>query len=105
MRRGTTPTVMIDIPYAASEIDKAWITFSQGGEVFSKTLEDDGVELSSNTITVRLSQEDTLKLDAGRSGQSFVKVQARFLLIDGSATGTNTLLLPVMKVEKGGVIK
>lgn len=104
MRRGTTPTITLDTSYAASEIAEAWITFSQAAEVFTKTLDDEGVTVSDYEIKIELSQEDTLKLDSGPSEQSFVKVKGRMRLTNGKAVGTRTVLLPVKGTAKEGVI-
>ena len=40
MRRGTTPTLIFDLPFDTSMITEAWVTVAQGGEnVIDKTIE------------------------------------------------------------------
>lgn len=116
MRRGTTPTIQFDIPFESSEISSAWITFSQGNttppaEVFTKTLEDEGVEIvdtvfdggvNGSTIEIVLSQEDTLKF--AKTGAPKVQAQIRILFTDGTADASNIVGFPVGLILKEGVI-
>lgn len=116
MRRGTTPTIQLDIPFESSDIQSAWITFSQGNttppaEVFTKTLNDEGVSitdtvfdnnLNGSTITIELSQSDTLKFS--KVGSPKAQVQIRLLFTDGTADASNIVGFNVGLILKEGVI-
>lgn len=107
MRRGTTPTITLNIPFEASDISVAWITFAQGGsnpatEILTKTLTDDGVTLEDGKIIVEFSQEDTLAF--AKTGLPKVQVQVRILFADGSADASNIVDMAVGPILKDGVI-
>ena len=100
MKRGTTPTLNLSFDYSLDELDiKAFfITFSQDGEVvLEKDLEQ--VQVNGNTITINLSQEDTLKF----KGDKILKIQVRFRT-DSGAFVTNLIKTNVEEILKDGVI-
>lgn len=77
MRRGTTPIHEFGIPFDKSSIKSVKVIYAQKGEiVFCKNTPDCGIE--DGKITIRLSQEDTLKLDCG----AFVYIQLKILTKD-----------------------
>lgn len=62
MYRGTTPELKFELPFNASELTKISVAFEQEGKVIiEKTLAD--CELSGQTVTVKLSEADTLKFN------------------------------------------
>lgn len=68
MRRGTTPTIVIEIPERVpiSEINYAVFSISQCNcEIIRKKLSDMTPDYKNNTYSITLSQEDTLKLRDG----------------------------------------
>ena len=61
MIRGTTPIHTFELPFRASELSSAYITYSQSGKVkFEKQLSD--CECEGNKLSVRLTQAETLSL-------------------------------------------
>ena len=65
MIRGTTPTITMELPekIPVSEIREAVFTISQHGkEVITRKLADMAPDAEKNSLEVRLSQEETLKL-------------------------------------------
>ena len=72
MKQGTTPTHTFVLPFDASVIEKVRIIYAQDEEVKLTVCD---VSIEGNTITARLTQEDTLKLECGK----FVEVQVRVL--------------------------
>ena len=73
MIRGTTPTLTFTLPIEADTITLLNIAFSQRRRiVFEKSLDD--VEVYDNTITLTLSETETLKL---MSDGSDVEIQLR----------------------------
>ena len=97
--RGTTPTIKFSLNYDTSTLTVAYITFSQKGYIkFEKTLED--CNLGTNYITVKLTQEDTLKLTPNIP----VETQVRALLADGTAVASKIIEKDVADVLKDGEI-
>ena len=97
--RGTTPHVKITLPFDSSILDVAYISISQDDNVIiEKTLYDciqDG-----NTLTVKLTQEDTLKL----SSEARAEIQIRARDNDGNAIVSNIKTTYIYKINKDGVI-
>ena len=118
MRRGTTPTIELGIaPYTAEDFDVMWVTFSQGTsddlrqiqaggplppEIFTKHKGDEGVTLEGQTVTIKFTQQDTLKFN--KNGKPLVFAQIRCLLTDGDADASNIVSFPVGVILKDGVI-
>lgn len=97
--RGTTPTLNFTMPVAAETLAVAYITFSQQDEVvFEKTLAD--CKLEENRLSVRLSQEDTLKLD----DEYKVTIQIRMKDHSGNAPASKIFEVETGKIQKEGVI-
>ena len=73
MRQGTTPKHTFTLPFKTSIVERIRVAYTQRGEVkIIKTKSD--VEMSGNTITVGLSQEETLKLNSNL--KTYVQVRA-----------------------------
>lgn len=100
MKRGTTPTINLKFEYNLDELDirAFFITFSQDGSVI---LEKDlsQIHIKENTITINLSQEDTLKFKEDK----VLKIQAR-LKTDTGAYATDIVKTNVSEILKEGVI-
>ena len=73
MIRGTTPKHIFKTALPAENIKNWLIVYAQDKQVILKKRKDD-CELSGSTITVRLTQEDTLKFECGKSVQIQIKV-------------------------------
>jgi len=90
MRRGTTPTIKITIkdksgkPFNVDGLADGRVTFEQFNRtVIEKKLSD--CVLSDNTVSVTLTQKETLQLDAS----SDIKVQCKFSDSFGVVVATN----------------
>ena len=85
MIRGTTPTIKFTTSLETDLLNTAYITFSQNGKlVFEKTLSE--CTLETKAITLKLTQEETLKL---QSGISKVEIQIRAKTADGTVMATD----------------
>lgn len=99
MIRGTTPTVIFTLPFEAEVFETVWITFSQNSrEVF--TLYSDELILNGDTITAKLTQEQTLKL----TGRCKVDIQIRGKTYDGKALASNVMSTWAERILKDGEI-
>lgn len=101
--RGTTPTITITVKnddIDLSTIEQVWIYVSQQNKVkIDKDIDDVTIDTGEKTITVKLTQEDTLAL---RAGDSFF--QMRVLLSDDTALATIATKVTVLDVYKNGEI-
>lgn len=99
MFRGTTPTLKFTLPIETSAIAAAYISVEQNRRVIlEKSIED--CTLSGNTISVKLTQEETLKL--GVSDRT--EIQLRVRLADGNALASQIFMVPIDRILKNGVI-
>ena len=100
--RGTTPTIVMD---ATSDIDltkvvSIWVYISQSDVVrVDKKITDVVIDPVAKTITVKLTQDDTLGLRAGQA-----LFQVRLLLIDDTALATIATTISIREIYKEGVI-
>ena len=78
MIRGTTPRHTFTLPFPAEHVKKVRIIYAQSGQAVL-TKEVDTVD--GDSITVSLTQEDTLRFDAAH----LVEIQLRVLMDDGQA--------------------
>lgn len=104
MTRGTTPTLEFTLPFDTDTIDALNIAFSQKTKaycdarlVLEKALED--CTVSGKTISLTLSQEDTLLLDASQD----VEIQLR-VLSGESALASQIIKVPVGRILRDGVL-
>lgn len=106
MTRGTTPTLIFELPFPASQIEVLSIAFSQrqvdepylpAQLVLEKQLSDCTVD--GNNISLTLSQEDTLALNSSQD----VEIQLR-ALNGGSALASQIITAPVGRILKDGVL-
>ena len=78
MRRGTTPTITMWLPpeVSCAEISDAIFSIAQSGaEIVTKKFADMVIHTDDNTISVALTQEDTLSLNTCASAKLQVKVK------------------------------
>ena len=100
--RGTTPSIVITVKTELDlhQIAEVWIYVSQQNKVkVDKQLTDVTFDYAENTMTIKLSQEDTLALKEGEA-----LFQIRVLMMDGTALATLASKVDVKPVYKGGVI-
>lgn len=95
MIRGTTPTLEFVLPINADVLSEVFVVLAQRGDVLiEKRLPD--CQCNGETLYVRLSQEDTLKLhDRYRTE---IQIRAK------TATG-DVLASDVYSVETGRILK
>lgn len=97
MRRGTTPTITIDLEdFSGEDSEKAVLTLKQeGGVLINKE-----VEINDGIITCQLTQEDTLRLKKTYP----VKLQVKIKLKDGRVKGTEILMCDVHDILNEEII-
>ena len=99
MRRGTTPTLTFTLPFEADMITACNIAFAQAKKlVLEKELAD--CEVDGQTLRVTLTEEDTLRLNAGDS----VEIQLR-VGIGESRLASNIIRIHVFSILKDGVLE
>lgn len=91
MRRGSTPTHTFTLPIGVDKIAKLRITYAQLGRiVLTKTEED--VTISGNTVSVQLTQSETLAFRDNRD----VEIQIKAL-----TKGGESLVSEIWRVDAG----
>lgn len=97
--RGTTPTLEFALPFDASMLAEAFVTISQrGAVVIDKPM--DECMCDANRITVKLTQEETLKLDCNATSE----IQIRARTMEGEAIASNIITASTARILKDGVI-
>ena len=98
--RGTTPTISLTIPNL-STLDPAqiWLTLKNGDIEITYDINTLNVDKENNTISVSLTQQDTLSYSPG-----FLYIQARILADNDRAFKTPMLTLTVEDILKDGII-
>ncbi len=97
MRRGTTPTntFAVDIDLTGATI---YVSYEQDGKVIIEKTGSD-VTVTEDSLTVTLSQADTLKFHPGR-----VCVQIRYVDQMGTADASNIMETTAERILKDGEI-
>jgi hypothetical protein len=99
MIRGTTPTLEFVLPFDTKQLAEAYVTLAQNDEVvLDKRLSE--CQCSENKMTVRLSQEETLKLKCG----CITGIQIRARTVDGEAIASDIIHEKTERILKDGVI-
>ncbi len=97
--RGTTPTLKFTLPLEVSTLSDAWITLAQNGcEVITKKLAD--CNASGDTLTLTLTQDETLMLTGGAR----TEIQIRVKTGDGKALASEIFSESTHRILKDGVI-
>lgn len=92
MIRGTTPTHIFNLPFDTAQIKQIKIIYAQSDDViFCKDVKT--CQLEQKTVTVKLTQEETLLFDCRLP----VQIQIRVLTLGGDALATNIILASVEK--------
>lgn len=95
MIRGTTPTHVFALPFKTSLLKEIRITYAQAGStIVEKTTED--CTLGEDTITVTLTQKDTLKFSSCGTGS--VSVQLKVLTTAGDVLATSVKRVMVEEI-------
>lgn len=100
MRRGSTPTNIFTVPFDLSQAT-VYISYEQNKRVVvEKTGEDLFFDHAEDyTITVSLTQEDTLAFVPGE-----VLIQIRYVFPTGDADASNIIRTTAERIIKDGVI-
>lgn len=100
MRRGSTPTNVFTVPFDLSQAT-VYISYEQNKRVVvEKTGEDLTFDHAEDyTITVNLTQEDTLAFVPGE-----VLIQIRYVFPTGDADASNIIRTTADRIIKDGVI-
>lgn len=80
MKQGTTPTHIFELPFETSLIAKVRVLYRQDGKVKLRK-EHEECSLNGNTISIRLTQEETLMFDC----TSPVEIQLRVITLGGDS--------------------
>ena len=86
MIKGTTPLHTFSLPFDTESVKTIQITYAQD-DVVKLTKKNPDVQLSGNTASVKLTQEDTLKFNA----DSCVEIQVRVLTTGGDALASDII--------------
>ena len=97
--KGCTCKHTFAIPFTENQISAIFITYQQDQVTkIEKELSD--CEFADGTVSVKLSQEDTLKFD----DNAIIKIQIRVKLISGAVTKSEIIETFTDDVLKDGVI-
>lgn len=101
MYQGDTITTVIDnLPVPVSEVENVYIIFKdQARTLIEKTLKDCSVSEEDETISVRLSQEESLSLPQGKLYRSVIIITK-----DGSRFETDPCPILCGKTSKSEVL-
>lgn len=98
MRQGTTPTIQITInDIDLNEMQNIYVVFEQNGYILKKESSD--LDIEGNTISVSLSQEDTLNFKEGTCN-----IQLRMITKGGVAIASPIKTTKVYRVLNKEVI-
>lgn len=90
--RGTTPTHIFTLPFEAKLISNIRIIYTQGDEqILVKEVKDCNID--GNTVTVRLTQEETFLFDC----KKYVEIQVRVLTAEKDALNSDPIKVSVEK--------
>lgn len=100
MIRGTTPTLSFELPFAVSTLSEYWVTVSQRYDNIRIDKDSSDCTASGSTITVTLTQEETLRLVPDKP----VFIQLRMLTTDGDAKASEVFKTMVTDALREEVI-
>lgn len=100
MRRGSTPTNVFTVPFDLSEAT-VYVSYEQNKRVVVEKTGEDLIfgHAEDYTITVSLTQEDTLAFVPGE-----VLIQIRYVFPTGDADASNIIRTTAERIIKDGVI-
>ena len=103
MRRGTTPTLILEMPaeIPVKDLDEAVLSVEQRNKkVIEKRLSEMTIDEAANTMEIMLMQEETLLLQDFR----IADVQLKVKLADGSVIASDVIRVPVSEILNEEVI-
>ena len=93
IQQGATPTHRFAIPFSADYVERAVVTYVQGGtKVVEKLLGADAI--TGDQLSVSLTQEETLAFDE----KADVKIQLKVKLTNGKVLPSNVIYASVSEV-------
>ena len=98
MRRGTTPTHVIETDISLVDATEIYVTYAQGHIRLEKTIDD--VTIETDKVTTELTQQDTLAMSS--IGEVSIQIRAKFP--DGTAVASQIMKRPAKEILKNGVI-
>lgn len=99
--RGTTPTITFTFnTVSVSAMAVAYMTLNQGTELSNYDLSNATVDSENNTLSWKLTQEDTLALTQNKT----VEIQCRYRLNDNSAGASKIYKVDAYRILKDGEI-
>lgn len=99
MKRGTTPALLIRVKGIEFKNIKRIIVTIRQKNVLLDYEDQLSVNKDGNSITVYMSQEETLRLKSGSA-----QLQVRMLLLDETAVASNIVSVNVDEILREGVI-
>lgn len=99
MIRGTTPTLSFKLPFSVDTVADGYVSFAQDGQLLiDKKLAD--CDCGTDSLTVKLTQEDTLKLKDGLPTEMQIRVKTK----DGNALASQIMKVSTERILREGVI-
>lgn len=98
MIRGSTPKLTYKLPFSSGQIKSARIMFKNGPVKMVKTLKE--CATTDDTISVSLTQEETLKFNTEMS----LKIQLQVLTTTGKSLVTPIQVISVEDLLEDGVL-
>ncbi len=99
MIRGTTPTLIFDLPMDTKNLEAIYVTIGQKGRIIlDKGI--DALERSGKRIILRLTQKDTLELQGNQTSE----IQIRVKTFAGDALASRIFQVNTERILKDGVI-
>ena len=107
--RGTTPKHIFYFPFAQNEVSVLKISYFQKGKIkFTKELTDVTFQPDEETITLQLTQADTLSFEKyqwlDRARDSLILIQIRVRLENGECWASEVMEERLGDVLKDGII-
>lgn len=98
MQRGTTPTHIFTLPFSVEQAEEIRVLYAQDGNVKIKKEKED-LQILFNSITLKLSQEETFLFDT----KSLVEIQIR-VKMDNNVFASDILTVRVQKLLEDEVL-
>ena len=90
MIRGTTPTHTFVLPFETTTVKSAKVVYAQSDVAI---VEKTSCDMDGNTLSVKLTQEETLKFDCKKN----VEIQLRILTEGDDALTSDIIVVDVMR--------
>lgn len=97
--RGTTPTHKFTLPFDTGIVKTVKVLYAQDDIVVLEK-EGEACNCSGNTVTVKLTQEDTFKFDCNK----FVQIQVRVITQDDNSLVSEVKCVSVAKCLEDEVL-